>query len=921
MTTHPDGLTSTTEYENGRPVTSERKANGGAVVASTSYEYDPHGRLWKQTDGRVGTQTIYTYNDADQTTSVNAGGMVTSYTHNDLGQVITETLPGSGRTIIRTYLPTGEALTEEGSATYPITYTYDPQGRRRTMVTSSGTTTWNYSSTRGWLTSKADAQSEATSYTYTSAGRLSTRTWARGVVTTYGYNGAGELNSVSYSDGTPGVTFIHDSQGRPVQITDASGTRTLSYNSVGQLEGESISGGILNGVSLSATYDGLLRRSSFTAARNSATLASSALTYDGASRLATVSSGDQTAAYNYLAGSSLVSQIAFKQSGTPAMITTKSYDGLNRLSSISSAPAVGDPVSYAYRYNAAGQRDQITLANGDTWNYGYNDRGEVTSGSKKQGGITNLLGYQFGYDFDDLGNRTSAVTNGRTSTYSTNSLNQYTSRTVPSYADVIGKAKPTTAVTVNSLAATRQGEEYHKELSVDNSAAPVYLSTSVKGTLGSDTAEVNGKLFIPKTPEAFAYDKDGNLLSDGRWTYEWDGENRLIRMATQASAVTAGTPKQRLTFAYDQQGRRISKKVEDWKGSRYQERFTMLFLYDGWNLAAEVLSTGPKIRSYMWGSDLSGGTAAGGVGGLLFVGQYPEGKVYSAGYDGNGNIIGFFDMEASGDVAATSEYGPFGEVLQRCGRYGNVNPFGWSTKQADSETGLYCYGFRYYDQMRARWISRDPAEEQGGANLYGFLSNDSLNNVDYLGLRLVWSGTFVHPAGGLSNRAFAENVAREVTRIFRQIGISFGYGIHEVPDVIKNSFWLDYQMRFLSGSDGERELQWLNRNLGFTRPILIVEKGMGRSGGVGYHGLGAVVQYYADPVVTARLVAHEYFHVNTGFRHGNSRFPGWDTPGLLTHQPMSVSGYHSPDKERIHCSVEKWIKKNGGTPDPKYVVK
>ena len=36
--------------------------------------------------------------------------------------------------------------------------------------------------------------------------------------------------------------------------------------------------------------------------------------------------------------------------------------------------------------------------------------------------------------------------------------------------------------------------------------------------------------------------------------------------------------------------------------------------------------------------------------------------------------------------------------------------------------------------MTGRWPSRDPIEEAGGINLYGFVDNGGLNNLDYLGL-------------------------------------------------------------------------------------------------------------------------------------------------------------------------------------------
>jgi len=45
------------------------------------------------------------------------------------------------------------------------------------------------------------------------------------------------------------------------------------------------------------------------------------------------------------------------------------------------------------------------------------------------------------------------------------------------------------------------------------------------------------------------------------------------------------------------------------------------------------------------------------------------------------------------------------------------------------------YGYRYYDPVTGRWPSRDPIEEDGGVNLYGFVGNDGVDEVDILGER------------------------------------------------------------------------------------------------------------------------------------------------------------------------------------------
>jgi RHS repeat-associated protein len=56
--------------------------------------------------------------------------------------------------------------------------------------------------------------------------------------------------------------------------------------------------------------------------------------------------------------------------------------------------------------------------------------------------------------------------------------------------------------------------------------------------------------------------------------------------------------------------------------------------------------------------------------------------------------------------ARTCFEGPFAEVLRSTGPMANVNPFRFSTKYQDEETGLLYYGFRYLGD--GRWLSRDP---------------------------------------------------------------------------------------------------------------------------------------------------------------------------------------------------------------------
>jgi RHS repeat-associated protein len=57
-----------------------------------------------------------------------------------------------------------------------------------------------------------------------------------------------------------------------------------------------------------------------------------------------------------------------------------------------------------------------------------------------------------------------------------------------------------------------------------------------------------------------------------------------------------------------------------------------------------------------------------------------------------------------------------------------------STKLQRFCPGVAYYGYRYYDPVTGRWPSRDPIEERGGVNLYGFVGNDEVRKWDILGL-------------------------------------------------------------------------------------------------------------------------------------------------------------------------------------------
>ncbi len=441
------------------------------------------------------------------------------------------------------------------------------------------------------------------------------------------------------------------------------------------------------------------------------------------------------------------------------MVTSKQYDLLNRLTNSSSS------VSFVYAYNSANQRSRATLADGSYWVYAYDSLGQVISGRRYWSDGTAVAGQQFEYSFDTIGNRQSAGSGGdhdqyggalHYGSYWANSLNQYTSRDVPGYVNVIGSAKTNATVSLWTpdgywAQTSRKSDYFRGELPINNSTGALWLTITNLGVLNNGTNQdiltnTVGNAFVARTPEAFGYDADGNLTSNGRFTITWDAENRALSFASLSNAPSAS--KIKVDCTYDWLGRRTQKIVSTWNGSAFVPQSTNGFVYDGWNLIAVLNGTNGLLRSFTWGLDLSGSLqGAGGVGGLLAVSDATNGVHFMA-LDGNGNVAALVKA-SDGTVSATYEYGPFGELVRATGPVAKANPFRFSTKYQDDETDQMYYGYRYYSASMGRWVNRDPLNELGFRKLAGqrrdfgleeekvlfaFAGNDLLTRSDSLGL-------------------------------------------------------------------------------------------------------------------------------------------------------------------------------------------
>ena len=231
------------------------------------------------------------------------------------------------------------------------------------------------------------------------------------------------LVGISYSDATPGQSFVYDHLGQLTQITDAAGTRTFAYNPYGEPETDSLEA---NGLAwqVSELYDGLGRPAGYELSAGGRRVQQARLSYDGKGRLSALAAeGMETPfSWTYSEQGGLVEQLAYPN----GMTRVNTYEDSRDLLSVIDYRRPGSanpPARHEYDYDALGRPTRRR----DTWNtaapkttrlFTYNSRGELIGDQLRPGG-------RFGYQYDNIGNRKEAFEFGNTTDYETDELNRY----------------------------------------------------------------------------------------------------------------------------------------------------------------------------------------------------------------------------------------------------------------------------------------------------------------------------------------------------------------------------------------------------------------------------------------------------------------------------------------------------------------
>lgn len=153
--------------------------------------------------------------------------------------------------------------------------------------------------------------------------------------------------------------------------------------------------------------------------------------------------------------------------------------------------------------------------------------------------------------------------------------------------------------------------------------------------------------------------------------------------------------------------------------ARVSERY---FLYqDRLNPVAELDAAGNVVSRFIYAE-------TGHVPALM----ERDGETYRLITDHLGSVRLVVNV-ATGDVAQGLDYNSFGNVTLDSNP--GFQPFGFSGGLYDPVTGLVRLGARDYDPATGRWTAMDPIRFAGGqANLYAYVDNDPLNEIDPHGL-------------------------------------------------------------------------------------------------------------------------------------------------------------------------------------------
>jgi RHS repeat-associated protein len=710
--------------------------------AVTRYSYDPDNNRLSMTEPN-GNITAYEYDALSRPTKeMNAAGDVSRLTYDGVNNVITTTAP-NGNVATNTYDALDRVIQVDDSIGRVLSSTYDNVGNRLSQTDGNGNTTrYNFDAidrptivtdplTRTTVTQYdavgnvlrvTDREGRMTTNIYDDINRRTSSTDALSHTTQYQYDGVGNVVMLTDANGHS-TQYLHDNINRVIRETyadPAPNTRTFVYDAVNLTSRTD-----QRNQTTVYTYNDLY----FLMKRAYPVSPSDNFTYDLSARLLVAERGGWLVTFAY-DGANRVTQTmqngktvnyVHNIPGRTRVVTfpggrsiEDQMDSRNRLT-ITALPTASPIPIVQYRYDLGNRVLTRSYGNNVAANYTYNANDWIKSLDHILGGGAGGRGIaSFGYDFDNEGNKTVEQKRhdaGRSETY------QYD----PIYRLIDYKVGPLSAPSPTAVTQTTYNLD-----PVGNWNSKT-TDGVIQTRLHNEANELTRIDAINLT-----YDNNGNLQNDGAYSYAYDEENRLLRVTRNSDSAIVGQ------YQYDALSRRV-QKIANPAGVPS----TIRYFYDDARIIEEQTAGSATQATYVYGNYIDEVLTI-DRGGQTYY--YHQNSLWSVEAITNsaGAVVERYSFDAYGRPSVFTGSGtsippnPWGTPHSTIG-----NPWMFTGRQLDEESGLYFYRARYFDSNKGRFIMRDPigvwSDPISLGNSYAYVGNNPINRLDPRGL-VVYTG-------------------------------------------------------------------------------------------------------------------------------------------------------------------------------------
>ncbi len=684
QTTFADNTTVSKIYDkNGNTLSISNEAN-----ETSHFTYDALDRIQSRTNPENET-TSYSYDVmGNQISVVQPGGNVIRHVYDGESRLVAiYDLLGTVKTL--TYDDFGNVIQEADGNGHTTSITYDVLHRPVSMTDAIGNAaTMQYDSNDN-LIENTDREGNSTLQTFDELNRKISKTNALGQSTHFEFDEVGNMTKIRDAKGNETI-YAYDADDRLIQERFADGpTKEYGYDAVGNL----ISRKDQNGAVTNYQYDDRDRL----ILRDYPGPDGDQFVYDDVGRLTFTANTQAMVQFGYdKNGRMLFESLDGHTSGFQYDIPNRKrrvlYSGGNHIleesrdvrGRLQSVSRNGNTVASWY-YDAGNRLQSKSYANGTSSHFTYNNNDWLTSLMHEN--VEERFAH-FHYDFDKVGNK---LTEEKRHQPDASEKYTYDAR----YRLTKFEKGAISSGNIQDQIDYQYDALSNREMVNANGNITNYASNPV-----------NEYTSISGSPNP-VYDSNGNLTSDGVFTYQYDFENRLVSVNNGSVA----------SYEYDPLGRRV-RKITPQKTTNY--------FYDNSRVIEEKDELGNREASYIYGY---------WVDDLLLMNRNNQDYFYHKNSLGSVSFL----TNAFGNPVEQYEYDPYGNVsiLDTAGVVLNDsafdNPYLYTGRRLDQETGLYYYRARYYNAQHGRFLQRDPLGYVDGYNLYEYVRSNPLNRWDPFG--------------------------------------------------------------------------------------------------------------------------------------------------------------------------------------------